>query len=609
MLLGISLGTLLVCLCVLCNRRVERLAAPFVCGLMLLEYLLALFGRLEWLMWIALACALGALAVLLVSLAKGHGKMLKAGVGCVLTPGLLCLVALTILFHVGSQGLFVNAADDIHYWAIEVRSLYAHGGLVDARHHLSPNFMNYTPGMALYQWTAMAVLGEWNETALFAMLWIFYAVFLLPHFEWVTWKRAGWAVLEMLLVIAVPAALGTDAFTMLRVDSAQGLCLGYALVQAWYACRETTGRGERLCYFALALCALVLIKLSGVAWVLMAMAFVLVVRSLLPNPLRLRAALMTAAAPAVVLVSWLAFCAANGLTGMHAESLLEQLEALGSGQSGMGAVLSRLPGAIWRALTYVPQETGFKQLSVLGSMILTLLAPMALGKKKGIRLFLWALACHALFLMGYALSVVSLLYNESGALLDNANFGYSVLMRYHCPLVIGLFVLWMVLLRENRRSTERTGPLTLSAAVGIALTAVVLLGAPWREVEQTFFVRSDEVTQFEDRTATYLAENFWTDMLEEPENCVVAYGIASLVSRVEFLQYALAPVKLVMPQEGELDTQPFEEWLRAVGATHVVCMDEDNPIYDNAIACMPDGWLDIAIPYAVRWEDGSLILE
>ena len=51
----------------------------------------------------------------------------------------------------------------------------------------------------------------------------------------------------MLLVIAVPAALGTDAFTMLRVDSAQGLCLGYALVQAWYACRETTGRGERLC--------------------------------------------------------------------------------------------------------------------------------------------------------------------------------------------------------------------------------------------------------------------------------------------------------------------------------------------------------------------------
>ena len=53
----------------------------------------------------------------------------------------------------------------------------------------------------------------------------------------------------------------------------------------------------------------------------------------------------------------------------------------------------------------------------------------------------------------------------------------------------------------------------------------------------------------------------------------------------------------------------LDVYKRQVGATHVVCMDEDNPIYDNAIACMPDGWLDSAIPYAVRWEDGSLILE
>lgn len=386
------------------------------------------------------------------------------------------------------------------------------------------------------------------------------------------------------------------------------MCLGYALVQAWYACREKNGCGERLCYFALALCALVLIKLSGMAWVLMAIAFVLVARSLSQNSIRLRPVMVAAAAPVMILLSWLAFCSANGLTGMHAESLMEQVEALESGQSGVEAALSRLPGAIWGAMTYVPQVTGFKQLGVLGSIVLTLLAPIALGKKRGIRLFLWALTCHVLFLVGYALSVVSLFYNESGALLDNADFGYSVLMRYHCPLMMGLFILWLVLLWENRGFIEQTGHFALTAVVGIAFTSVVLLGAPWREVEQTFFVRSEEVTQFEERTVTYLMENFWTDMLEEPENCVVAYGVASLMSRVEFLQYALAPVKLVIPQE-ELDTQPFEEWLRSIGATHVVCMDENNSIYNNALACMPDGWLDIAIPYAVRWEDGSLILE
>lgn len=154
--------------------------------------------------------------------------------------------------------------------------------------------------------------------------------------------------------------------------------------------------------------------------------------------------MVAAAAPVMILLSWLAFCSANGLTGMHAESLMEQVEALESGQSGVEAALSRLPGAIWGAMTYVPQVTGFKQLGVLGSIVLTLLAPIALGKKRGIRLFLWALTCHVLFLVGYALSVVSLFYNESGALLDNADFGYSVLMRYHCPLMMGLFILWLV---------------------------------------------------------------------------------------------------------------------------------------------------------------------
>ena len=38
-------------------------------------------------------------------------------------------------------------------------------------------------------------------------------------------------------------------------------------------------------------------------------------------------------------------------------------------------------------------------------------------------------------------------------------------------------------------------------------------------------------------------------------------------------------------------------------------MDEDNPVYEGALASMPDGWLDIAMPYAVRWEEGTLILE
>ena len=159
-------------------------------------------------------------------------------------------------------------------------------------------------------------------------------------------------------------------------------------------------------------------------------------------------------------------------------------------------------------------------------------------------MFLWALACHALFLAGYALSVVSLLYGESGALLENADFGYSVLMRYHCPLVIGLFVLWLVVLWENRKPAGWSGRLSLPAAAGMALTAVVLLGLPGAWWSRPFSFAAMRSRSLRTARRPTWRKNFWTDMLEEPENCVVAYGAASLVSRVEFLQYALAPVKL-----------------------------------------------------------------
>ena len=411
------------CLCMLCNRRIERLAAPFVCGLMLLEYALAAWGRLEWLTWIAPACALCALAVLLVRLVKGRGKMLKAGVGCVLTPGLLCLAALAVLFHAGSQGLFVNAADDIHYWAIEVRSLYAHGGLVDARHHLSPNFMNYTPGMALYQWTAMAVLGEWNEPALFAMLWLFYAVMLLPHFEWVTVEkgRMGRAGRASCHRRTGGAGLGRfyHASRGQRIGPVPGLCPDAGLV-----CLPGAGGPRRE---AMLLCA----------GSLRAGADQAVRRGLGAGSAGLDAGGPLAfATPASAAGGVVCRCGSGGGFGQLAGVLRRQWAdghacRIAGGAAGSparrterggrdsdpdaashrtGAGLCATGGGLQTA-----RRAGEHRADADGSA-------GAGRKKNGLRLFLWALACHALFLAGYALSVVSLLYGESGGAFGECRF-------------------------------------------------------------------------------------------------------------------------------------------------------------------------------------------
>jgi len=60
--------------------------------------------------------------------------------------------------------------------------------LVDAARHLSPQFMTYTPGMQLFQWLGLAALEEWNAGVVYCMLWIFYAVFLMPFAQRITWK-------------------------------------------------------------------------------------------------------------------------------------------------------------------------------------------------------------------------------------------------------------------------------------------------------------------------------------------------------------------------------------------------------------------------------------
>lgn len=107
MLMLLSLAATLFCLCALWKKRFEVLLAPFVCALMLVAYALAMGRALSWLPWIALGCGVGG-------------------------------VALAALFWTGGMARTVVATDDIHYWAVEARSIFAHDGLVDASRHLSP---------------------------------------------------------------------------------------------------------------------------------------------------------------------------------------------------------------------------------------------------------------------------------------------------------------------------------------------------------------------------------------------------------------------------------------------------------------------------------------
>ena len=125
-------------LCTLLKKRFEHMAAPIVCVLMLVTYVLAMFRALDWFVWIACVSVLCAGVFLILQFVKGQGKALfRSFYQNFLTPGLLCFVILAVLYFAGSQPHIVSATDDIYYWGVQVRSIFGHGGLVDATRHLS----------------------------------------------------------------------------------------------------------------------------------------------------------------------------------------------------------------------------------------------------------------------------------------------------------------------------------------------------------------------------------------------------------------------------------------------------------------------------------------
>ena len=305
-------------LCLALQRRFERVIAPYLCGLILGLYPFALLGRLDGFPYLAY----GATALMLVLAAmrfKRGAVRLSSWPRLALTPGFVCFALLAVFLYLGTKERMVWWGDEIRYWAIAPKSLYQLGGLTNGARCLWPDFASYTPGLPLLQWLALTLTGEWSEGALYFTLFLFTAAFLMPFAEKLTWRKAYWSPLFLLFLVGFPAALNGFTYYTLSVDTALGLCFGYALCGLWTLREDASA--PRLAAIALSLCALALVKQAGAGLLLLAGA-------LLPLCLRgARARVKPAAlagvfaAPLVVFASWFVFCRIGGLGGMHSAAL------------------------------------------------------------------------------------------------------------------------------------------------------------------------------------------------------------------------------------------------------------------------------------------------
>jgi len=364
------------------------------------------------------------------------------------------------------------------------------------------------------------------------MQWIFYAVFLLPFAKGITWKKAYAIPVFILLVLGLPTIMNGDAYTMLRVDTALGICLGYALTQAWSLRKQNAATPFQLVCFSLSLCALVLIKQIGAAWALMAVALLaFVVKPLKAGTVKTVWVALACTAPFAIFGSWIIFSSAKGLRGAHLDYAAYYLEQIVKGTWIAPINFNEMPGAIWKVLSQTSQ---------------------------------------------------SLLPERAGRWIDIPKIAW-----------VGLFSLLPLALIPVSREKQRT------------LTS--LLGCNWQSVHDHFILQWQGAN--DDTFSIEKMENFWIDDLENPTDTIILYGVEHFPFKLEKIQYIVAPAKLVLTTKEDLTQEAFIKLLQDCQITHIVCMDESNPIYKNAMSLVDDEWLDVLTPYRLAWKGDVPFLE
>jgi len=602
-----------ICLCGLLRKRFEEMLAPVAMTTVLILYGLSFGQKLLWFPVISYVCGGMALATVIWQSIRTRGKAICDLCRCAFTPGMAAFAILTAVLFPTCMKQIVLVSDDIRFWGLQAHSVWAHNGLTDAAHHLSPRFMTYTPGMQLFQWLGMYACGEWNEGVAYVMRAVFSLILLIPFARTITWKRV-W-LLPFFLVFAL---LGSTAWNgwihdTLMIDSILGIAFGYCLICLWNIRLERENQEFHLVCAALGMCVLTLLKQAGIAWALMAAAMMLfVLRPCRHDGLARWKAGLAAVSPLAVLGSWQWFVNAAHLGGGHYDKTIANAGALAAGEYSLIEAADGL-GRTYVQLFLNPIVSPEKGRLMTPSLIIwvavliclpLLIAHLQAEHRKPLRgVSVWTGASLLAFFAGYTLILVTAFL---GAEKTDDGLWTVVLncRRYFTPLFIGvMFLLLYHLLHTSCSKGETAKRSVILLAVVFALLlpcmdwgdAIANLDPNSEPRDTDLFWEIDEV-------------NYWRYDLEEPQDAIVLYGMMPATFNVEHLQYVTAPVKLVLHDNDEMDQAEFAAYLKENQVTHVICIDDYNVIYEQAQEFAGDGWLDVHTLYEVEWDGDTPVL-
>ena len=608
MLLGGLLLVFTLELSLLCRKRFEVLLPVLAGAAVLVCYGLAMFRALPAFLWVVSAAALLGLFAVTTRTLQQKRHFVRDLFDYALTPGLLCFVLVVAGMAFSAQPHRVYHTDDLYEWALQPLSLYFRDGFVGPSLHLSPDFMTYTPGVALFQWMGLAIYGGWNEGIASLWLWLAYAVFLLPFTDRITWKKAWQVPLYAVAILLLPALFDADAYAILRVDVLLGICLGYTLVTAWRIAAGDKDRRFLSVSLSFALSFLVLVKQTGIAWLLIPTMILLAFRQ---HGHSLKKAILPLLLPLAVFFSWVLFCQLTGLRGEHTSALADNAGKLFSGQIVTAQDAWALLGAVCVSFFRgtVPL-VALAVISVVSPLLLAGFGRLALPTAK--RLSLWVGVSMFAFVLMFYVAMLTVFRSGWTSPVDAA--GIVPLMdhvrRYGCALWYALLMLFVYLsitpnpsLMPAKQKTQLVSALLAGACCilvlsGVDWRALTMNLVPGRYVENPVSAELDELTD----------ASSWAGDLPDPQNAIVLLASDSYPANRKWLQYTLAPLKVVMPFQTEWTEDEFVDLLQKNDIQYFVSEGTENNLCQIAAEYAEDGLMEDYTVYAVNWEDGTPVL-
>ncbi len=149
--------------------------------MVLMLYVLALFGALSFSDWIA-AATVAAAVIYMFRIPKEKRSAVLKSVGQDLSgPGMLTALAMVLVVTVCTSGKVVSWWDDYNFWATDVKSLFYLDGFAGKYANAAPEFGDYPPGTQMIKWWFMHFSpGRFREGLMFAGYYFMNLSFLFP---------------------------------------------------------------------------------------------------------------------------------------------------------------------------------------------------------------------------------------------------------------------------------------------------------------------------------------------------------------------------------------------------------------------------------------------